>query len=42
MGDYIVRTVGLKKYYRLGENTVKALDGVDFAVKEREFTAIIG
>src|SRR5699024_6633214 len=31
-----------KKYYRLGENTVKALDGVDFAVKEREFTAIIG
>ena len=42
MGDYIVRTVGLKKYYRLGENMVKALDGVDFAVKEREFTAIIG
>ena len=42
MGDYIVRTVGLKKYYRLGENTVKALDGVDFTVKEREFTAIIG
>ena len=42
MGDYIVRTVGLKKYYRLGENTVKALDGVDVAVKEREFTAIIG
>lgn len=42
MGDYIVRTIGLKKYYRLGENTVKALDGVDFAVKEREFTAIIG
>ena len=42
MGDYIVRTVGLKKYSRLGENTVKALDGVDFTVKEREFTAIIG
>ena len=42
MGDYIVRAVGVKKYYGLGENTVKALDGVDFAVKEREFTAIIG
>lgn len=36
------RTEGLKKYYRLGENTVKALDGVDFAVDEQEFTAIIG
>lgn len=42
MGEYIVRTIGLKKYYRLGENTVKALDGVDFTVREREFTAIIG
>lgn len=42
MGDYIVKTIGLKKYYRLGENTVKALDGVDFAVKEGKFTAIIG
>lgn len=42
MGEYIVRTIGLKKYYRLGENTVKALDGVDFTIREREFTAIIG
>lgn len=42
MKNQIVRTEGLKKYYRLGENTVKALDGVDFTVKEREFVAIIG
>ena len=42
MKDLIVRTEGLKKYYRLGENTVKALDGVDFTVREREFVAIIG
>lgn len=42
MKKQIVRTEGLKKYYRLGENTVKALDGVDFAVDEQEFTAIIG
>ena len=42
MDAYIVRTQALKKYYKLGENTVKALDGVDFSVKEREFVAIIG
>lgn len=42
MGAYIVRTQALKKYYKLGENTVKALDGVDFSVREREFVAIIG
>ena len=36
MGDF------LKKYYQMGENTVKALDGVDFRVKAREFVAIIG
>ena len=42
MRNDIVRTEGLKKYYWLGDNTVKALDGVDFSVKEREFVAIIG
>lgn len=42
MESWIVKTKGLKKYYKLGENTVKALDGVDFMVKEREFVAIIG
>lgn len=39
---YIVETRNLKKYYQLGENTVKALDGVDFQVKDQEFVAIIG
>lgn len=42
MESWIVQTKELKKYYKLGENTVKALDGVDFEVKEREFVAIIG
>ena len=32
----------MKKYYRLGEHIVKALDGVDFTVKEQEFVAIVG
>ena len=42
MENWIVKTKNLKKYYQLGKNTVKALDGVDFAVAEREFVAIIG
>ena len=42
MKDEIVRIVGLKKYYRLGGNTVKALDGVNLSVREREFIAVIG
>ena len=42
MGKYIVETKNLKKYYEMGNNTVKALDGVYFCVKEHEFVAIIG
>lgn len=42
MESWIVKTEALKKYYKLGDNTVKALDGVNFYVKEGEFVAIIG
>ena len=42
MESWIVETKNLKKYYQLGNNTVKALDGVDFQVKPQEFVAIIG
>lgn len=42
MKEYIVETKNLKKYYQMGENTVKALDGVDFCAKNQEFIAIIG
>lgn len=42
MKSKIVQTTNLKKYYQLGQNTVKALDGVDFSVYEQEFVAIIG
>lgn len=38
----MVETRALKKYYRLGDNTVKALDDVNFRVREQEFVAIIG
>lgn len=42
MKEYIVETKNLKKYYQMGDNTVKALDGIDFRVKDQEFVAIIG
>ena len=42
MESWIIRTKNLKKYYQLGEHTVKALDGMDFLVREREFVAVIG
>lgn len=40
--NWMVETQNLRKYYQLGTNTVKALDGVNFRVKEQEFVAIIG
>ncbi|MGH7144602.1 MAG: ABC transporter ATP-binding protein, partial [Planctomycetota bacterium] len=38
----IIRARGLKKTYQLGETTVRALDGVDLAIKEGEMVAITG
>lgn len=42
MKNAIVKTQDLKKYYTTATQTVKALDGVDFEVHEREFVSIIG
>lgn len=33
----IIRTVGLKKHYTVGGNTVRALDGVDMSVLQGRF-----
>ena len=38
----ILQTEGLKKYYGTGDTQVKALDGVDLAVEQGEFVAIVG
>ncbi len=42
MESWIVETKNLKKYYRLGTNIVKALEGVNFKVMQGEFVTIIG
>ncbi len=42
MEKAIVKTNSLSKHYHVGTQTVIALDGVDFEVKEREFVSIIG
>ena len=38
----ILETRDLKKYYGSGDTMVKALDGVNFSVKDGEFVAIVG
>ncbi len=38
----IIELKGVSKYYEMGENIVKALDGVDINVKEGDFVAIMG
>ena len=39
---HILQTKDLKKYYGAGDTQVKALDGVDLAVEQGEFVAIVG
>ena len=38
----ILQVKDLKKYYGMGENQVKALDGVRLTVEQGEFLAIVG
>lgn len=38
----ILKTRGLKKFYKNGEQTVKALNGVDIDIEKGEFVAIVG
>lgn len=38
----VLRTDNLKKYYGTGENQVRALDGIELAVEQGEFLAIVG
>ena len=42
MNTPIIAGRGLKRYYRRGVETVKALDGVDISISEGEMVAILG
>jgi len=38
----IIRLEKTQKHYKMGETTVKAVDGIDITIKEGEFVAIMG
>ncbi len=42
MNDFIIEAHGLKRYYKRGAETVKALDGVDVSIRKGEIVAIMG
>lgn len=42
MKDIIIEAHGLKRYYRRGSETVKALDGVDISIRQGEIVSILG
>ena len=42
MNNVIIEGKGLKRYYRRGSETVKALDGVDIVIREGEMVSILG
>jgi len=40
--DYVIELRGLSRHYAMGEDTVKALDGVDLEIKRGEYVSIVG
>ena len=38
----MLKLTGLKKYYQMGETTVRALDGIDLHIRTNEFVAVMG
>jgi putative ABC transport system ATP-binding protein len=42
MAQEIIRIEGLTKYYRIGEEIIKALNGVDLSIAKNEYVALMG
>ena len=42
MRDVVIEAHGLKRYYRRGSETVKALDGVDVSIRAGEIVSVLG
>ena len=38
----IIRIEGLTKFYRIGDETIKALNGVDLSISKNEYVALMG
>src|SRR5690606_286123 len=38
----VIRTIGLRRTYTLGAETVHALDGVDLEIRRNEYVAVMG
>jgi putative ABC transport system ATP-binding protein len=42
MSDTIVELVDVKKYYHRGNETVRAIDGIDLSIRKKDFISIVG
>jgi len=42
MAESVIELKDVKKYYEMGENIVRALDGVDIKIEKGDFVAIMG
>lgn len=42
MRDIVIEAQGLKRYYKRGSETVKALDGVDVSIRAGEIVSVLG
>lgn len=42
MGKELIKLKSVKKHYKMGDNTVKAVDGIDILVESGDFVAIMG